>query len=125
LARKYGNKKVVYDGIVFDSVKEKRRYIELKLLEKAGKIQDLELQKAFILIPAQYEQTNEVYTKGKKAGQPKQGKCLEKAVTYKADFCYIENGKRVVEDTKGFKTKDYVIKRKLMLYMHGTQIKEI
>ena len=122
---KYGANKTEIDGIVFDSVKEKRRYIELKLLEKAGKIQDLELQKAFELIPAQYEQTNEVYTKGKNAGQPKRGKCLEKAVTYKADFCYIENGKQVVEDTKGFKTKDYVIKRKLMLYMNGIRIKEI
>lgn len=122
---KYGNKKIIVEGIPFDSRKEARRYSELKLLERAGKIKDLELQKSFELIPAQYEDTGEVYTRGEKKGQPKRGKCIEKAVTYKADFVYIENGKTVVEDTKGFRTKDYIIKRKLMLHIHGIRIKEI
>lgn len=122
---KYGNKKITLDGLSFDSRKEARRYTELKLLERAGKIKDLELQKSFELIPAQYEDTGEVYTRGEKKGQPKRGKCIEKAVTYKADFVYIENGKTIVEDTKGFRTKDYIIKRKLMLHTHGIRIKEI
>lgn len=122
---KYGNKKITLDGLSFDSRKEARRYSELKLLERAGKIKDLELQKSFELIPAQYEDTGEVYARGEKKGQPKRGKCIEKAVTYKADFVYIENGKTIVEDTKGFRTKDYIIKRKLMLHTHGIRIREI
>lgn len=124
-ATKYGSKKITLDGIVFDSRKEANRYCELKLLARSGKISNLELQKVFELIPAQYEETGEVYTRGEKKGQPKRGKCLEQAVTYKADFVYEENGKTVVEDTKGFKTKDYIIKRKLMLYIHGIRVKEI
>ena len=130
--KKYKNKKILYDGIEFDSKKEVKRYSELKLLERAGKIKDLELQKVFVLIPAQYEQTNEVYKKGAKQGQPKRGKCIEQAVTYKADFVYInENGKQVVEDVKGYRDPSsgafarYIIKRKLMLYIHGIKIVEI
>lgn len=128
--RKYGNKKVTYDGIEFDSRKEARRYQELKLLERAGKIQGLELQKVFELIPAQYEATGERYTKGKNKGLFKK-RLVERAVTYKADFYYIENGKEVVEDIKGYVDPAsgafarYTIKRKLMLYVHGIKIKEI
>ena len=125
MASKYRAKKVVVDGITFDSMKEARRYAELKLLERAGKIKDLKLQVPFELLPAQYEATGEVYTRGKNKGLPKQGKCIEKAVIYRADFVYHEDGKLVVEDTKGFKTTDYIIKRKLMLHVHGIQIREV
>lgn len=113
--RKYGNKKIKYDGLTFDSKKEASRYKELKILEQLGEIKDLQLQKPFTLIPSQYQIIN-----GKK-------KSLERPVKYKADFVYFDNEKKevVVEDTKGYKTKDYVIKRKLMLYIHGIQIKEI
>lgn len=53
-------------------------------------------------------------------------RCIERAVYYKADFDYLDkDGKHVVEDTKGFRTKDYIIKRKLMLYRHGIRISEI
>lgn len=112
---KYRNKKVTYDGIAFDSKKEARRYQELKLLEYAGTIKDLELQKEFVLIPAQYE------------GEGKKRKCVERACKYKADFCYFDciQNKYCVEDTKGMRTKDYIIKRKLMLYVHGIRIIEI
>ena len=120
---KYGNKKINVDGIEFDSKKEARRYCELKLLQRAGKISDLQLQKEFELIPAQYE-TFERY--GKTGKRLQDGKrCLEKSCTYKADFCYVQDGKYVVEDTKGVKTKDYIIKRKLMLWVHGIKINEI
>jgi len=124
-SNKYGSKKIEVDGIIFDSKKEAKRYQELLLLEKAGAIQDLQRQRKFILIPAQREFTNEIYTKGRKKGCFKQGKLLERECAYIADFLYIENGKRIVEDTKGFRTKDYIIKRKLMLYMYGIRIKEI
>lgn len=118
--RKYGSKKVKYDGHIFDSKREAMRYCELRLLERAGKISSLELQKVFELIPAQREP--ETMTK---TGKVKKGKVIEQAVKYIADFVYTENGETVVEDTKGFKTKDYIIKRKLMLYVYGIRINEI
>lgn len=118
--RKYGSKKVRIDGIIFDSKKEARRYHELKLLQRAGEISGLELQKTFELIPAQREPD----TIGVRGGI-KKGKVIEQAVKYVADFVYTENGQTVVEDTKGFRTKDYIIKRKLMLYVHGIKIREV
>ena len=122
---KYGSRKVTKDGIVFDSVRECNRWTELKLLERAGQIQNLERQVKYVLIPAQREFCNEIYTKGRKKGCFKPGKLLEKECSYIADFVYIQNGKLVVEDTKGFRTEAYKIKRKLMLHVHGIRIKEI
>lgn len=117
---KYGSRKTVLDGVKFDSIKEARRYQELRLLEKAGAITDLQRQVEFILIPVQKESD----TKGVRGGIIK-GKTIERAVKYVADFVYMENGKQVVEDTKGVKTKDYIIKRKLMLWVHNIRIKEV
>lgn len=115
---KYGNKKIIYDGLTFDSLKEYRRYRELVLLQRAGQISDLQRQVKYTLIPAQYEITTDPKGKTKK-------KCIERECSYVADFIYLENGRAVVEDTKGFKTKEYIIKRKLMLYIHGIKIKEV
>ena len=122
--RKYRNKKVIIDGITFDSIREGNRYRELKLLERAGEIHTLELQKKFVLVPAQYE-TFERY--GKKGQRLQDGKkCIEKECAYIADFVYFKrNGRFVVEDTKGMRTKEYIIKRKLMLYIHGIRISEV
>lgn len=124
---KYGNKKVVIDGEVFDSKREATRYQELKLLEKCGAIKDLKRQVVFELIPTQREKSTKVYTKGRKKGQPIEGKVIEKAVTYISDFAYIDTatGKMVVEDSKGMRTDKYIIKRKLMLYIHGIKIQEV
>lgn len=117
---KYYSKKVTRNGITFDSVKEYRRFCELSLLEKAGAITDLKRQVEFELIPAQRE-PDRVGVRGGKI----KGKTIEHAVKYVADFVYTENGKKVVEDTKGFRTKDYIIKRKLMLWVHGIRIREV
>lgn len=117
---KYGSRKVMVGGHVFDSKKEAHRFLQLKALEDAGKIRNLELQKPFVLIPAQ--RGSSTYTK---TGKEKPGRVLERAATYVADFCYEEAGATVVEDVKGMKTKDYVIKRKLMLWVHGIRIREI
>jgi len=125
MRRKYGNKKITIDGMTFDSKREHKRYCELKLLEKGGYISDLEFQRKFVLIPEQREEPTEVYQKGKNKGKFKPGKVIEKECSYIADFVYQENGKMVVEDTKGFRTKDYILKRKMMLYFHGIRIKEI
>lgn len=121
--RKYRNRKTTVYGVEFDSRKEAARYQELRLLQFAGHISELEIQKEYELIPAQYE-TFPRY--GKNGQRLKDGKrCIEKPVKYKADFVYKENGVEVVEDTKGVKTKDYIIKRKLMLYIHGKRIREV
>ena len=122
---KYRNRKVSVDGITFDSRKEAQRYRELKLLLLAGEIIGLQMQVPFELVPAQFEETGEVYSKGPRKGQPKQGKCIEKSVVYIADFVYWQDGKRIVEDTKGVRTTDYIIKRKLMLHKYGIRIREV
>lgn len=117
---KYHSKKVIVNGVTYDSQREYRRFCELSLLQRAGAITELQRQVEFELIPAQREPD----TVGVRGGIRK-GRVIEYAVKYVADFVYYENGKKVVEDTKGFKTKDYIIKRKLMLWVHGIRIREI
>ena len=118
---KYGSVKIkASDGTVFDSRKEAKRWEQLLLQEKAGAITDLQRQVEFELIPAQREPDGV----GVRGGKIK-GKTIEHAVKYVADFVYNENGNKIVEDTKGFRTKDYIIKRKLMLWVHGIRIKEV
>lgn len=124
MVNKYHNHKTrVSNGQIADSRKEARRYEELLMLQRAGKISDLRSQVPYELIPAQYE-TYERY--GKNGNRLKDGiKLVERAATYVADFVYTEDGKTVVEDTKGVRTADYIIKRKLMLHIHGIRIQEI
>ena len=118
---KYGNRKVTYQGIEFDSVKEANRYTELLMLQRAREISELKTQVPFELVPAQFEPD----TVGPRGGI-RRGACIEKAVSYVADFVYKDRqGQTVVEDTKGFRTADYIIKRKLMLYVHKIKISEI
>jgi len=119
---KYSNKKIEVDGIVFHSKREAKRYKELLLLEQAGAISNLQRQVKYVLIPSQREPD----TVGARGGIHK-GKVIEKECAYYADFVYFDREKQevVVEDTKGMRTTDYVIKRKLMLYRHGIRIKEI
>lgn len=106
---KYHAIKTTIDGIQFDSKREAHRYQQLKLMVRAGVISRLDMQVKYELIPAQYID----------------GKCVERAVTYISDFEYIENGEHIVEDTKGMRTKEYIIKRKLMLHKYGIRIREI
>lgn len=77
-------------------------------------------QVKFLLIPSQYEKVIDA------KGKPKQ-KCVERECVYVADFQYNDahTGATIVEDTKGMRTKDYIIKRKLMLQIYGIKIKEI
>ena len=117
---KYHNRKITRDGVTFDSRKEFRRYEELQLLQQAGEIANLRRQVKFVLIPTQRE-PSKIGTRG----GVKQGKLLERECAYIADFVYTENGKIVVEDTKGLRTKDYIIKRKLMLYVHNIRVREV
>ena len=128
--RKYKNTPVEYDGINFDSKREAKRYAELKLLERAGKISGLQRQVKFELIPAQYEAVERWSDKtGKRLKDEK--RLLEKECSYIADFVYCMDGRRVVEDVKGYRDPQsagyakFVIKRKLMLYVHGIKIQEV
>lgn len=121
-SNKYSNKKTIVDGITFDSKREAKRYSELLLLEQSGAISNLQRQVKYVLIPAQREPD----TVGARGGIHK-GKVIEKECVYYADFVYFDREKQemVVEDTKGIKTTEYIIKRKLMLYRYGIRISEI
>lgn len=108
---KYHNKKIIRNGEKWDSIKEYQRWVELCILEQGSLISDLRRQVKYVLIPSQRID----------------GKVVERECAYYADFVYKDNetGQTVVEDTKGIKTKDYIIKRKLMLYVHGIRIMEV
>lgn len=105
----------------YASRKEYLRAQQLKLMQRAGIISDLREQVPFVLIPAQYGECGKDLK-----GRPVRV-CLEKPCKYIADFVYTDNetGQKVVEDTKGVRTKDYIIKRKLMLKVYGIAIKEV
>ena len=106
---KYHAKKVVVGGIIFDSKKEAERWKELQIMEAIGQIDHLHRQVRFTLIPAQYID----------------GRCVERPCAYIADFAYVQNGEKIVEDVKGLRTPEYIIKRKLMLKVHGIRIREV
>lgn len=114
---KYKNKKVQAFGITFDSRKEANRYSELRMQEKAGLISHLEIQKKYQLIPSQ-----KLPIPIKRLGR---NYYTERGISYIADFVYVKNGRVIVEDTKGYATPEYKIKRKLMLYIHGIQVMEL
>ena len=105
---KYHNKKVEYDGINFDSVKEKNRYIGLKQLAKLGVIQNLQRQVKYELQPS-------FKLNGK----------IIRSITYIADFVYEQDDVEIIEDVKGMRTKEYLLKKKLFEYKYQKEIKEI
>lgn len=111
---KYNAKKCEYEGITFDSKKELKRYIILRELEKKGEIRNLERQVKYELLPTQ---------------RGEDGKVVERGCRYIADFKYEKDGKTVVEDVKGCRYGQaynlFVMKRKLMLFIHGIRIREV
>lgn len=103
---KYGAKKTGSNA----SKKEHDRAGQLKLWQRAGLISELREQVSFTVIPSQRDAD---------------GKLIEHCTRYVADFVYKDNeGNTVVEDTKGFRTPEYIMKRKLMLKEYGIRIKE-
>lgn len=120
---KYHNKKVKVDGIVFDSKKEASYYLFLKEEEAAGKISDLRLQVPFVLIPAVWKKR----VKHLKTKNKEETYCAQRSVKYVADFVYIDNatGQEEVVDVKGRKTKEYILKKKMMLAFHDIEIIEV
>ena len=79
-------------------------------MQKAGEIHNLREQVPYILIPAQRDDS---------------GKLLERQIKYIADFVYERGGNEIVEDTKGFRTADYILKRKMLLFFHGIRVVEV
>ncbi len=102
---KHGNVKTEIDDIKFDSKGEACRYSHLKHLERLGMISELRLQPRFVL--------QEGFTRNKKYHRP---------ITYTADFSYFENGKRVIEDSKGHRTKEFNRSLKMFLFTHKPEI---
>ncbi len=119
---KYNAKRIELSGEVFQSKREARRWLELKNMESHGLISGLQRQKKFVLVPAQYEPE----TTGPRGGKIK-GKLLEREVAYYADFVYFDEEEKdfVIEDAKGVRTPEYIIKRKLMLWLRGDRIREV
>lgn len=121
---KYKNRKVVTAVGDFDSDREYLRYLDLRLLERGGVIQNLRRQVKYDLLPPiceTYERYSEKTGKRLKDGE----RVIEHGVSYVADFVYEKDGETVVEDTKGVRTEAYIIKRKLMLWKYGIRIKEV
>ena len=118
---KYTAVKTEAHGKIFDSAHEAERYGELTLKERAGEIHDLKRQVKYVLIPAKREPDRT----GPRGGKIK-GKVIERETAYIADFVYkTKDGTEIVEDAKGYREKSYKLKRKLMLAVHGINIKEV
>ena len=106
---KYGAVKTQVSGITFDSKREAARYIELLALLQAGDICDLRLQPSFEICPA-------IVLDGKK----------QRALVYRADFAYEDHlGNQVYEDVKGHRTREYVLKRRLVKHLYGIEVREV
>lgn len=105
---KYKAYKTTVDDIVFDSALEAKRYKQLKLLEDVGTIKNLMLQPKFNLMDSfKYD-----------------GKTI-RAIIYIADFMYEEDDKKIVEDVKGIRTKEYIIKSKLFIKKYILELKYV
>lgn len=119
---KYNNNRVVCDGHIFDSEKERDRYIVLMQKQRRGEIFSLQLQKKFLLTDAIFvddrDRFVDRYTKGRKL--------YAKKSEYTCDFFYyLKNGTPVVEDVKGMRTDLYMLKKKVLAYFYGIIVKEI
>lgn len=121
---KYKNRKCIYNGIKFDSQKERDRYIYLKEFEDKGFISDLRLQVKYELIPA----VREDYVEHLKTKDKIKQRTLQLAITYTCDFQYIKDGELVVEDVKSnpkMLTKEYQLKKKMLFALKRIKIREV
>ena len=128
---KFHSKKITLPtGEVFDSKLEYERWNFLKAMILAGKVKDLERQVTYVLLPKQTKSSQPIGKNGTLL-KPKV-RVVERECTYKADFVYkalvdpvFNIWATIVEDTKGFKTPEYRLKKKMMLYFHAVEIQEI
>ena len=118
---KYGNSKVEYQGLTFDSKREMQRYIVLKEAEERGLISDLRTQVVFELVPS----ITEEYVKHLKTKDKIETRVAQRAILYKADFVYKKDGKEVIEDVKvakGLIPKEFTLKEKIFFWKYGKRI---
>lgn len=106
--RKYRNQPIVFEGQKFDSKRELARWLVLQGRERRGEIQRLERQVTYELAPS-------VRIEGEKRARP--------ALRLKVDFRYIENGKTVVDDAKGYADTAFRIRQHLMKSVHGLDVR--
>ena len=121
---KYGNRKVIVEGINFDSEREAKRYLILKDYQNKGDISDLKLQVVYELIPA----IKELKTVVLKTKTIQKEVTIQQAITYRCDFTYIKDEKLIVEDVKispKMLPQEYKLKKKLLRYVHGIDIREV
>lgn len=118
---KFNNKKMSTPDGEFDSKGEWQRWIFLKEAEKNGQISNLSRQVKYTLIPTQYR-TEIVHLKTK---DKEVKRVAEREITYTADFVYEKDGKTVVEDFKGFPNDRWPLKKSMMLYFHGIEVREV
>lgn len=121
---KYGNKKVEFQGLSFDSKKELQRYMVLLDAQRQGKISNLERQVRFELIPA----ITEDYIEHLKTKDKVKTRTVQLDITYTCDFTYMKDGRLIIEDVKASKamlTKEYQLKKKLLFAIHGLTIREV
>ena len=121
---KYGNRKVIVEGINFDSEREAKRYLILKEYQNKGDISDLKLQVVYELIPA----IKELKTVVLKTKTIQKDVTIQQAITYRCDFTYVKDEKLIVEDVKispKMLPPEYKLKKKLLRYVHGIDIREV
>ena len=121
---KYGNRKVTIEGINFDSEREAKRYLILKEYQNKGDISDLKLQVVYELIPA----IKELKTVVLKTKTIQKEVTIQQAITYRCDFTYVKDEKLIVEDVKispKMLPPEYKLKKKLLRYVHGIDIREV
>lgn len=119
---KYRNKKVVIDGIEFDSIKEGKRYLVLKKAQDDGLISELTLQPKWDAMPAK----KETYVEHLKTKDKFKERTLVQPIKYTADFSYIKDGALVVEDVKPCQhllSRDVPLRIKLMKYFHNIDVR--
>lgn len=125
MTHKYHAKKTVYNGITFDSKGEARRYAELRMLERAGRIKDLRMQVPISLIPSIYfDKETQTYYFDFEKPYKKGIVCIQREKKYVADFVYIEDGVEIVEDFKGYRTDEYKHKKNMLKKLYGIEIRE-
>lgn len=127
MRRKFGNKITYIGKLKFDSKREAEWYLIYKDMERRGEISNLRLQVPYELVPGVYQEVEVVKHLKTKDKIVKKKVTIDNPVRYIADFVYLDNksGKEVVIDVKGRRTKEYIIKRKLMRYLKGIEVIEV
>lgn len=122
---KYHARPVTIDGIWFPSTREGEYYLLYKEMEAKGEISDLKRQVPYILLPEISEEYDEVVHLKTKDKTVHKKRVIQKVTRYIADFVFTKDGEEVIVDVKGKRTKEYELKKKMMLSLLGKRITEV